>query len=226
MERKPKAKLCSHEDGILLESDNRTLSPLHERAAATAPDPVPPALPAPRARAQPCRYRQSARDGAPTQPVLVNWTVPHAVAAVRAVHPHLRVQLFEGALPQLIKQLDRGVLHCVMGLLTPEMLEAGRASNLRCEQLFDERLEVIAARSHPLARRHRLQWADVVPSDWILPPERTLVRQALARTVAEAGLLLPPPVVESAQLATNIELAAAGVGIALAPHIAARRRER
>lgn len=159
------------------------------------------------------------RIGAP--PVLVTWTVPQALAAVRAAHPHLRVQLFEGALPQLIKQLDRGVLHCVMGLLTPEMLEAGRAPNLRCEQLFDERLEVIGPRDHALARRNRLQWVDVVHSDWILPPERTLVRQALARTVAEAGLLLPPPVVESAQLATNIELAAAGVGIALAPHIAA-----
>ena len=159
------------------------------------------------------------RIGAP--PVLVTWTVPHALAAVRAAQPKLRFQVFEGALPQLIKQLDRGVLHCVMGLLTPEMLEAGHAPNLRCEQLFDERLEVIAPRAHALVRRQRLRWADVVTSDWILPPERTLVRQAMARTLAEAGLALPPPVVESLQLATNIELAAAGVGLALAPHFAA-----
>jgi LysR family transcriptional regulator, regulator of abg operon len=167
--------------------------------------------------------RGTLRIGAP--PVLVTWMVPHALAAVRAADPKLRLQVFEGALPQLIKQLEQGVLHCVMGLLTPEMLEAGRASNLSCERLYDERLEVIAPRAHPMARRQRIGWAEIARSDWILPPERTLVHQALARAFAEAGLLLPLPVVESAQLATNIELVAAGVGIGLAPHIAARVAE-
>lgn len=164
--------------------------------------------------------RGTLRIGAP--PVLVTWMVPHALAAVRAADPKLRLQVFEGALPQLIKQLEQGVLHGVMGLLTPEMLEAGHAPNLRCERLYDESLEVIAPRAHPLARRQRVSWTDLTHSDWILPPERTLVRQALARAFAEAGLLLPPPVVESSQLATNIELVAAGVGLGLAPHIAAR----
>jgi DNA-binding transcriptional LysR family regulator len=164
--------------------------------------------------------RGTLRIGAP--PVLVTWMLPHTLAAVRAIEPKLRLQVFEGALPQLIKQLEQGVLHCVMGLLTSEMLEAGRAPNLRCERLSDEQLEVIAPRAHPFARRQRVGWAEVAHSDWILPPERTLVHQALARAFAEAGLLLRLPIVESAQLATNIELVAAGVGIGLAPHIAAR----
>lgn len=164
--------------------------------------------------------RGTLRIGAP--PVLVTWMVPRALAAVRSAEPKLRLQVFEGVLPQLIKQLEQGVLDCVMGLLTPEMLEAGRAPNLRCEQLYDERLEIIAPRDHPLARRQRLGWADVAHNDWILPPDRTLVHQAVARAFADAGLLPPSPIVESAQLATNIELVAAGVGLGVAPHVAAR----
>jgi len=164
------------------------------------------------------------RIGAP--PVLVAWTLPSALAAVRAAMPRLRVQLFEGNLPQLIKQLERGVLQCVIGLQTPEMLEASRAANVRCEQLRDQRLAPVAAPSHPLARRRRVAWSELAAADWILPPERTVVRQALAYTLAQAGLLMPRPVVESAQLSTNIELAAAGVGVALAPVAAAAVGER
>lgn len=164
--------------------------------------------------------RGTLRIGAP--PVLVTWMVPRALAAVRAIEPKLRLQVFEGVLPQLIKQLEQGVLDCVMGLQTPEMLEAGRAPNLRCERLYDERLEIIAPRAHPLGRRQRVSWADVAHSDWILPPDRTLVHQAVARAFADAGLLPPSPIVESAQLATNIELVAAGVGLGVAPHVAAR----
>lgn len=164
------------------------------------------------------------RIGAP--PVLVGWTLPPALAAVRGAMPGLRVQLFEGNLPQLIKQLERGVLQCVIGLQTPEMLEASRAANVRCEQLADQRLAPVVAPSHPLARRRRVAWSELAAADWILPPERTVVRQALAHTLAQAGLLMPRPVVESAQLSTNIELAAAGVGVALAPVAAAAIVER
>jgi DNA-binding transcriptional LysR family regulator len=164
------------------------------------------------------------RIGAP--PVLVTWALPGALTAARAAMPTLRVQLFEANLPQLIKQLERGVLQCVIGLQTSEMLEASRAANVRCEQLADQTLAVIAAPGHPLARRRRVGWSDLASADWILPPERTVVRQALAQTLAQAGLLLPRPVVESAQLATNIELAASGVGIAVAPLGAAAIAER
>jgi DNA-binding transcriptional LysR family regulator len=167
---------------------------------------------------------QVLRIGAP--PVLVTWALPGALAAARAAMPTLRVQLFEANLPQLIKQLERGVLQCVVGLQTPEMLEASRAANVRCEQLTGQTLAVIAAPGHPPARRRRVGWSDLASADWILPPERTVVRQALAQTLARAGLLLPRPVVESAQLATNIELAASGVGIAVAPLAAAAIAER
>jgi len=69
-------------------------------------------------------------------------------------------------------------------------------------------------------------WSELAAADWILPPERTVVRQALAYTLAQAGLLMPRPVVESAQLSTDIELAAAGVGVALAPVAAVAVSER
>jgi DNA-binding transcriptional LysR family regulator len=164
------------------------------------------------------------RIGAP--PVLVTWTLPPALAAVRAATPQLRVHIFEGNLPQLIKQLERGVLQCVVGVQTPEMLEASRASNVRCEQLAEQRLAVVSAPTHLLARRRRVGWSELAGADWILPPERTVVRQALAHTLAKEGLLLPHPVVESAQLATNLELVAAGVGVALAPLGAAVIAER
>jgi len=164
------------------------------------------------------------RIGAP--PVLTTWTLPAALAAVRAATPHLRVHIFEGNLPQLIKQLERGVLQCVVGVQTPEMLEASRAANVRCEQLAEQHLAVVAAPSHPLVRRRRVRWSDLATADWILPPDRTVVRQALAHTLAGESLVLPHPAVESAQLATNLELAAAGVGVALAPAGAAIIAER
>jgi LysR family transcriptional regulator, regulator of abg operon len=160
------------------------------------------------------------RIGAP--PLLVTWTIPGAIAAVRAANPRLRVQLFEANLPQLIKQLERGVLQCVVGLQTGEMVEASRATNLRCVALAEQRLAVVGAPQQPLVRRRRVSWRELAAVPWVLPPERTVVRQALATTLAQVGLPMPRPVVESAQLATNLELAAAGVGFALAPVVAAR----
>lgn len=163
------------------------------------------------------------RIGAP--PLLVTWTIPHAIAAVRAANPRIRVQLFEANLPQLIKQLARGVLQCVVGLQTPEMIEASRATNLSCVPLADQRLAVVGGSGHPFVRRRRVSWTDLARADWVLPPERTVVREALAATLAKVGLPMPRPVVESAQLATNLELAAAGVGFTLAPLAAAQRYE-
>lgn len=164
------------------------------------------------------------RIGAP--PALVTWTLPPALAAVRKVMPALHVHIFEGNLPQLTRQLERGMLQCVIGLQTAEMLEARRAANVRCEQISEQTLAVVAAPDHPLLRRRRVRWADLATEGWILPPERTVVRQALLRTLVQAGVLAPQPVVESAQLATNLELAAAGVGVALAPAGAAAVGER
>lgn len=126
----------------------------------------------------------------------VTASVPKAIAHLRVRHPGARVQVQEGRVRDLIQRLLDGELDGVFGAITPELLTSELLPLLHPEVLLPDRLCVLCAPDHPLARKRRLAWADLQLSEWVAPPKDTLVRQALMTAFLDEGLEPPAPAVE------------------------------
>lgn len=145
----------------------------------------------------------------------VTAAVPRAVVQLRRRMPGAAVQLHEGRVAGLIQRLLDGELDCVFGALTPELLGSGQLHALQSQLLLPDRLCVLAADAHPLQRRRRLRWADLLAAPWVAPPRDTLVRQAFMSAYLDAGLDPPQPVIEamsSVTIGAVLRLDAALVG--------------
>lgn len=112
--------------------------------------------------------------------------LPMAIAEVLHAHPQLRVHVLESPYEVLRVGLQRGRVDAILGALRPT-LEA----DLISEPLFEDRLGVMAAATHPLARRRQLRLADLRGQPWVLSRPGTPLRASLVRYFAQAGE--PPP---------------------------------
>ena len=87
----------------------------------------------------------------------------------------------------------------------------------RLIKLFDERLCVVAAADHPLARRRNLKWPELMAQRWVLSPADCSFYLYVQRTLAKAGLQMPTHAVEamSIQLQFNLIMHAGMLGFGL-----------
>lgn len=122
--------------------------------------------------------------------------VPIAIVRVREKIPNVIVHLREGTGVMLLDALAKGELDCVIGALPPELLRATDIETLQVYPIEADRLCVMAAPSHRLARARRLTWDALVDTQWVLPPKDSLRRRALIDAHLLAGLQPPVPVVE------------------------------
>jgi len=122
--------------------------------------------------------------------------LPEAIAKLRAAHPDLRVHARESPYEQLCADLLSGKLDFIIGALRPDTDQA-----LHHELLFTEELCVMAATTHPLARRERLGLADLRGQSWVLSRPGTPLRESLSAFFAAHGEPAPVPAVETGDLA-------------------------
>ena len=87
----------------------------------------------------------------------------------------------------------------------------------RATRLYDERLCVVAAKDHRLARRKRVLWPELLAERWVLPPVDCLFYQHLHKTLIRAGLEIPRHAIEtiSIQLQFNLVLHAGVLGFGM-----------
>jgi DNA-binding transcriptional LysR family regulator len=138
----------------------------------------------------------------------------HGGGAVEAI------QLHEGRLHSLIEQLLRGEVDAVLSLYSPRAVDALDLSMLDIRPFLAVPMVAIASpqlRVPP--RRHR--WADLLRYPWILPPASTHQRRSFDEMFTARGSRAPAPAVESGSLAANVQLAVAGLGLAVVPRQAA-----
>jgi DNA-binding transcriptional LysR family regulator len=69
--------------------------------------------------------------------------------------------------------------------------------DLDVEELFSEKLCVLASRDHPLAARRSLAWPELLEHSWVLPPADSFFFHHVRRSLDQLGLALPRHVVES-----------------------------
>lgn len=124
------------------------------------------------------------------------YVLPAAIGRVLQLHPRLHVRTVEASLDSLMTELELGDVDFLVGALPSTAPESG----LVLEELAQQRMVVLARSDHPLARKRGVTLADTLSAPWVLPPERTPTRAALAHCVQDLGLPSPQVAAESSDI--------------------------
>jgi DNA-binding transcriptional LysR family regulator len=119
--------------------------------------------------------------------------LPRAVALLKTRSPNTTVLIREGTMDVLLPELRAGRLDLIVGTLP----HAGAGRDLEEKILFEERTIVAAGRAHALARRRKLEWADLGAFPWVLPPAGSLLRDPLEAELLRHGIPIPANSIES-----------------------------
>lgn len=145
-------------------------------------------------------------------------TVPNAVLHLMRSMPQVRIKVSTGTMDDLMQQLDSGQLDIVVGG-SADMLPSG----LRSEPLYEESLHFVVRPKHPLLKKRRISWNDLVAYPWLLWPQGTPIRNALDAAISADGRKPPSQVVESNSVTVNMALLNGSDLIGIASERAARR---
>lgn len=108
-----------------------------------------------------------------------------------------RLQIVDGSADHLLQALLRGDIDLLLGRLPPQVAGSPAIDGLAQRVLYEGRLSVVAARSHPLAGRRSVALGELLQWPWILPGTQSTTRVALVDAFLRRGLAPPLPVVES-----------------------------
>ncbi|MBL8338976.1 MAG: LysR family transcriptional regulator [Rhodoferax sp.] len=136
-----------------------------------------------------------------------------ALTATGSLLTGAQLRIVEGAHDMLAERLRHGELDLVVGRVRPDTALDG----LQLTPLVQEEFTAVAGPTHPLARRRRLAFADVLDQAWVLPPAAVVVRQGFdAAFLRECGRA-PAQVIESVSLFTNLSLLRSAPLLAIMP---------
>jgi DNA-binding transcriptional LysR family regulator len=163
--------------------------------------------------------------GAPPA-VAAGGALPAVLALLQARSERVVVRLREQAVPQLFEALLQGELDALLTSFNQAAFAAKRATRLVYKRCAEHEYVVIAPPTHPLARKRRVEWDALVDAQWIMPEPALLSRQALESQFLRAGVPVPAPCIVSNNPATNVQLVAAGAGLAAVPRAMATAEQR
>lgn len=143
--------------------------------------------------------------------------VPLAVNRLLDAHPGVQLAMVEARETELVERLRKRDIE--VAILRLSLLEP--PDDMHAIPLFDERLCVVAAADHPLARRRHLQWADLLAQRWVLSPADCSFYLHVQRTLEQVGLSMPTQAVEalSIQLQFNLVVHAGMLGFGMRSQI-------
>lgn len=129
-----------------------------------------------------------------TTPSVATSVVPRAAQWVSKRFPDALLRLVEDRVDALVPQLLEGRMDFVVTRTDQARLESG----LRCDVLYPEHIRIVVGANHPLAKKRKVDWADVLRHPWITPPKTSPIRRELEHELALAGQPTPRYRVESA----------------------------
>jgi len=150
--------------------------------------------------------------------------------------------LTAGLLPAIIERMSRKyprmVFHVVQAntvtlefrelrersvdLALARLLKPLAADDLDAETLFDDRLFVVAGARHPLARRRKVEFAELAKAQWIAIPPDNAAGSFAAEAFQASGLGLPKPTVVTFSHHVRYHLLASGRYVTTLPGSALR----
>jgi DNA-binding transcriptional LysR family regulator len=134
------------------------------------------------------------------QVVSTKMLLAEAVAHVKAQYPRATVQIIDGLMPELLKDLRAGRLDLVMGRMNPLALNP----DLTGYPVEFSSYVIIASPGHPLLDRQDLTLADLMQQAWWLPMTGTPIRDHFDRILKSMGIEPPSNLVEANSANTEV----------------------
>lgn len=128
--------------------------------------------------------------------------LPVTIAHIMSRYPNIRFTVDSGFPDKLIGRLRMGELDVVVAALPDNRIDP----DLRFLRLTSDIIRVVGRRDHPLTRKRNRSLADFASQRWVLPGRQELVRQRLARALAQAGFPEPAPAIEADSLSLILAL--------------------
>lgn len=122
--------------------------------------------------------------------------VPRALAAFKQRAPGTTVLVRESTMETLLPELWSGNVDLIVGRLPDQRSVHG----LEEKVLSEEAVTLVAGTHHPLARRKRLRWPDLMAYPWVLPPVDTMLREPLERAFERHASPMPSNAIETLSL--------------------------
>ena len=126
-------------------------------------------------------------------PAMTPALLPRALAALKQAAPQTRVVVHEGSMDALLPELRRGAIDLIVGRLT----QPRGSEDLGQEVLYAGNNVIVVGRHHPLARRETMEWAELQPYPWVLPPVGSLSREPLENALRHHGITPPEDAIET-----------------------------
>ncbi|MGE0797784.1 MAG: LysR family transcriptional regulator [Lautropia sp.] len=143
--------------------------------------------------------------------------LPAVLASLDPDRCGFRLTVMTGPVDRLFAALDDGEIDCVVSRL-PETRAAGTpVPALRIDPVGTIVNAIAAAPRHPLARARPPSIAALARAAWVLPERGSLVRVMFDDLFGRAGLVAPEPWIVSSAFSDNLQLAAAGRLLTIAP---------
>lgn len=152
--------------------------------------------------------------------------LPEALRCLDEAGTFDRLRISEGRARDLLAALCAGVLDGVIGWVDESLAAELPVSELRIEPLWYGQMQVVGARSHPLARSRAVSVAELARWRWVVPPPGSRTHAAYLRLFLNDGIAAPPVAVECPALHTMLHVVSATRLLAVAPDAAVRRYER
>jgi DNA-binding transcriptional LysR family regulator len=153
--------------------------------------------------------------------------MPEAIAAFRRRHPLVQLSLAEDEPEEIAPRLRNGefdlaLLFAFPGTDDPVTGHLAEGSGLTVTHLLEDAMHVALPVDHELSRRPELTLWDLRDEDWVQTAEHRACARHVVRSCRAAGFE-PHVTFESDDYETIQGLVAAGVGVALIPHLALTR---
>jgi DNA-binding transcriptional LysR family regulator len=126
-------------------------------------------------------------------PASASVLLPRALSLLKERSPGTNVTVTEGTTSVLLPELWQGHLDLVVGRLPPP----DTLGSFEEKELLEEPLALVTGPQHPLARKKSLEWSDLRPYPWILPPPGSLLRDPLERALEAHDLPLTTNYIET-----------------------------
>ena len=131
-----------------------------------------------------------------TLPYTRTFLTPAAINRLLDNYPQLDVATQEGPYNVLESSLRSGDLDFIVGAIR----SVDDRADIATEQLFEDRLSVIARKNHPLADQAKISFEELQNTQWVLPAEDTPARHLFEDLLHRHGMHVPEHAVETSSL--------------------------
>jgi len=128
-------------------------------------------------------------------------------------YPRIVFRLVSG----YVDALHRDLVERNVDFLIERRFDTGSDERLDFEFLFDESFVVGVGEENPLARRRRIQLADLANEAWVLPPPESVIGSIVMQAFRASGLDYPHAVVVTDSPQVRVNLLATGRFVTIFP---------